>query len=166
MLSVWLIINVFILLLGAVILDLKTGRIPNCYNGIWFIYGVVLSVISGGLKGLVVGAAGGLIPVIGLMVLFAFRVLGAGDIKLFAVVGTFVGLDVIWIVIYSFLLCGLYGGALVIARLARGVISGDVRLGIVRLATNNGKCTIVAFSVFILGGFILYLWKGGYLFGI
>ena len=139
------------------VFDLKTGKIPNWYNLAWLIYGLVLIGFLEGGKGLMLGAMGGLIPVIGLMVLFAWGVLGAGDIKLFGVIGVFVGLDVVWIVIYSFLLCGIYGGGLVLTRIVRMLVKSS--------GWKYGH-TKVAFSVFILGGFIWYICKGGVNLGI
>ncbi len=160
------IMDILIMLAIAVAWDLRSGRIPNKLNGFWIIYGLLTSLMAGGIRGLLQGMAGVLIPVLGLMILFHFRVIGAGDIKLFAGVGAFVGADVFWIIIYSFLLCGIYGAVLVVIRIIKGLVTGGIRAGIIRLFTKQGSYTRVAFSLFILGGFLWYLVKGGMLLGV
>lgn len=51
--------------------------------------------------------AGMLIPIFCLGILFYFHMIGAGDIKLFAVIGSFIGKDVIWVILYSMLVNGI-----------------------------------------------------------
>lgn len=165
-LKIIVIIDILIMLAMAVAWDLRSGRIPNKLNGFWIVYGLLTSLVVGGIRGLTQGLAGVLIPVLGLMILFHFRVIGAGDIKLLAGVGAFVGADVFWIIIYSFLLCGIYGAVLVVIRLIKGLVAGGIRAGIIGILARQGSYTRVAFSLFILGGFLWYLMKGGMLLGV
>lgn len=163
--NTWKIVIVLIALVGAVILDIKTKKIPNVYNGVMIIFGVGAGLIFGGIKGLVVSLVGGLIPLC-LIVLFSRGVLGGGDIKLLMALGTFAGLEVIWLLIYSFLLCGIYGLALMVIRLVRWATAEGVKGELIVALTRNRLYTKLPFSIFVLGGYLWYLGKGGFLLGI
>ena len=79
----------------AVISDYRGWRIPNKLIGAGLIQGFVVSAVWRGLQdGLVCSIQGCVIPVMMLFVLFLIRALGAGDIKLLAVAGAFVGTGV------------------------------------------------------------------------
>ncbi|GAA4411557.1 A24 family peptidase [Quisquiliibacterium transsilvanicum] len=86
----------------AAAIDLHSRRIPNWLNLAAAITGLSASVFVAGLPGLVdsgLGIAAGLLM---LLPFFAFRVLGAGDVKMLAAVGSFAGPT-------GALMCGLYG---------------------------------------------------------
>lgn len=96
------------ILILAVIFDLRTYRIPNLLT----LIGVLISAGgsfcvrgSGGLPGIFAGIG---IPMMALFLLHRVRVLGAGDIKLLTVIGGVAGMEVLHVMIYSFLV----GGAL------------------------------------------------------
>ena len=93
---------------AAVVQDLRDWRIPNRLIAIGLMQGMIISAWMHGFgQGLLVSVSGSVIPVLILYVLFLTRALGAGDIKLFAVAGTFVGTDVVRVMIYSFLAGGV-----------------------------------------------------------
>ncbi|MBR3599405.1 MAG: prepilin peptidase [Lachnospiraceae bacterium] len=161
-----LIINILLMLAIAICLDLKSGKISNTYNLCWMIYGVLYSLlfVAGGLLNSVLGIG---IPFLGLMLLFKLGAIGAGDIKLFMAVGSFLGMQIIPVMIYSFLLCALYGvmrGATVALRRWR---KGDGTNVLQHLVAGFRGNTRVAFSVFIGLGFVVYAIKtmggGGWL---
>lgn len=92
----------------AVVCDFRNWRIPNRLIAAGLIQGFAVSAITRGLSfGFVSSIAGCIIPVAVLFVLFLIRALGAGDIKLFAVAGSFVGTDVTKVLVYSFLAGGV-----------------------------------------------------------
>lgn len=92
----------------AVAADYDSWMIPNVLVGAGLIQGLSISAaVKGPLQGLLSGIAGCMIPVAVLFVLFLIRALGAGDIKLLAVAGTFVGSDVLRVMAYSFLAGGV-----------------------------------------------------------
>lgn len=92
----------------AVVTDYERWIIPNRLIAIGLIQGFLVSAGLNGLRaGLLVSLKGCVIPVVALYVLFLCRALGAGDIKLLAVVGTFVGTDVTKVIVYSFLAGGI-----------------------------------------------------------
>lgn len=93
---------------AAVVQDLRDWRIPNRLIAIGLMQGMIISAWMHGFgQGLLVSVSGSVIPVLILYVLFLMRALGAGDIKLFAVAGTFVVTDVVRVMIYSFLAGGV-----------------------------------------------------------
>lgn len=80
-----------VLLASAIATDLKNHRIPNLLLVSALNLALILHALSGGIDGLIT-AAGGL--VIGLAILLPFYAIGgmgAGDVKLLAVVGCFLG---------------------------------------------------------------------------
>lgn len=81
----------FVLLAAAVATDFKNHRIPNLLLMPALILALTLHTMSGGIDGLIM-AAGGL--TLGLAMLLPFYVvggMGAGDVKLLGVVGSFLG---------------------------------------------------------------------------
>lgn len=94
---------------GAVWMDLRTQKVSN-----WFILtglaaGAVYRLFTEGLSGIAAFAAGVFCPILILGILFIFGALGAGDIKLFAVLGGMMGVrQVMQCMLWAFLL----GGAL------------------------------------------------------
>ncbi len=161
-----IILIVLIGLVIAAIKDMKTGKISNGYNLGFGLVGIACSLVTSGVKGLLTSLAGAVIPVVLLMVLFSKGVLGAGDIKLFSALGTFAGLEVIWLLVYSFLLCGLYGLVLMLVRFIGWLKVGRSKGTMICALTRGRHYTKVAFSVFMVGGYIWYLMKGGILLGI
>ncbi len=73
----------------AVITDLSSTRIPNILILSGLIIGIFYRVICLGDRHYIAILLGIVIPVILFFPLFALRVMGAGDIKLFAVTGAF-----------------------------------------------------------------------------
>lgn len=79
------------LLLLAVITDLKSSKISNHLILIGIITGILFDVYEYERSGVSLWLPGILLPVILLFPLFLFKALGAGDIKLFSVIGSFYG---------------------------------------------------------------------------
>jgi prepilin peptidase CpaA len=109
------------LVAGAVATDVTQRRIPNPLILLGLFLGVALATTAAGLQGSLESLAGAAAGLALLLPLFAMRWLGAGDVKLMAVIGSFVGLPgVLWVVVYT----GLAGGALALAaRWSAGRIS-------------------------------------------
>jgi prepilin peptidase CpaA len=118
------------LLVIATVSDIKTGRIPNwlvfggafdglAYNALFPLYPRDIGILFA-LGGLAVGL-GALLP------LYLFRVMGAGDVKLMAMVGAFLGASATFAACLATLIAGgvlaitlaLWSGRL--ARLGRNV---------------------------------------------
>lgn len=84
-----LIVALLVLLLGAVVTDLSTTRIPNAFILSGLIIGVFYRVLCLGERNYPVILLGIIIPVLLFFPLFLIRAMGAGDIKLLAVTGAF-----------------------------------------------------------------------------
>lgn len=88
--------------------DLKENKIKNKHLLIFIIIGVILSILSNGILGIRDSLLGIIVPFLLLFIFFVFRMLGAGDIKLFCAIGSIMGVSfVINNIIYSFLLAGV-----------------------------------------------------------
>lgn len=109
---------IFIVMLAgaAVIFDFKTFRIPNRLNFLGFMMGVTYSLIQYGVREAGKSIFWAAITIAALFALYAWGVLGAGDIKLYAALSTFVHMKIIYIIAVSFVVAALYGVVLVIKR--------------------------------------------------
>jgi len=90
----------------AVITDIWKGKIPNALIVTGFVIGWNYQAADKGIPGLLVFLGGAAVPVLLLAVLFFFRMLGAGDIKLLAVLGGFMGASAIFSCIAAAILSG------------------------------------------------------------
>lgn len=94
--------------LVAAIYDLRFRRIPNWLNLSGVVLGIGLNAYVFAQHGIVLAAAGLLLPVAVYVPLYCLRAMGAGDVKLMAAVGSIVGPQN-WVVI---LLCTALAGGL------------------------------------------------------
>src|SRR5687767_15647659 len=96
--------------------DVRYRRIPNVFVLATLVSGLIINFIAGGLPGLW-ASAGGCLLAFGLMfILHVFGAMGAGDVKLFAAVGSVVGTP---LVPETFLVVLLTGEGLVDERRLR-----------------------------------------------
>jgi prepilin peptidase CpaA len=103
------------LVLAAAIWDLKSRRIPNWLSLTGIICGLALNTFLYGTTGLK-ESAGGLGTAFGVyFLLYLVRAMGAGDVKLMAAVGSFVGPGN-WFMI--FLITAVLGGVIALVVLA------------------------------------------------
>lgn len=94
----------------AVAYDLLERRIPNCLIAGGTVLAFALAAWHGGAAELGAALAAMLLSLAAIFPFFALRMVGAGDAKLFAVVGGFVGLDAllpVWL--YTVLAGGVLG---------------------------------------------------------
>ena len=101
-------IFLFLYLFTAVLEDFHSRKIPNW----WIVFGFsmgMLFLFGENANQYHYYAVGCLIPFFLLIVLYGIRVLGAGDIKLFMVVGLFLGgIEILYVIAWSFLVGGIY----------------------------------------------------------
>ena len=97
------------LLLGAVIFDFITYRIPNRLTIPGILLGIGFRWYLYGCQGAWQGAEGCMLAIAVLFVLFLLRIVGAGDVKLLAVVGSFIGSGIWTVLLYTCICTGVLG---------------------------------------------------------
>jgi prepilin peptidase CpaA len=119
-------------LAAAVVTDVRTRRIPNWLTGA--IAGAGFGLAFGGGAVTPLQAAFGLL--LGLALMLPGHVIGAtgaGDVKLMAAVGSFLGPSLVF---RAFLYSALAGGVLALAVAMRRGLLADTMLGTTRLVTS------------------------------
>ena len=88
-------VNFCILIISAVaaIMDCLTWKISNIWLYSWMGAGFIFKGVIFGAEGIIWALAGFAVPVIILGIFFYFRMIGAGDIKLFSALGIWLGAD-------------------------------------------------------------------------
>ncbi len=113
------VVTIALLLPLAVIItyyDVLYRRIPNAFVLATLVSGVAINAIFGGLPGLLT-SLGGCALAFGLMfMLHVFGAMGAGDVKLFAAIGSVTGAQ---LVLPTFLVVVLTGGVLAMVSIIR-----------------------------------------------
>lgn len=92
--------NLVVILIGCIVAsvyDLRERRIPNWLVLFLFVIGVALALLNHRLFEFVFYV---FIAIVVLLPLFAFRQIGAGDVKLIAVIAGYFGLEIINIAFY------------------------------------------------------------------
>jgi prepilin peptidase CpaA len=165
-------IRVAVITIGVVacVTDLRTRRIPNLLTFGAALAGVAYHAITGGYTGMGHSVGGWAVGVLAFLLPFALGGLGAGDVKLIAALGAWLGpVDTIWLALYT----GIAGGlAALVVALAHGYlktaitnisvllvhwrVQGVRPLHEVTLAGSNGPR--LAYAVPILGGLLATIW--------
>lgn len=113
----------FLLPLALVITyyDVRYRRIPNPFVLATLATGIILNAAWGGLSGALASLGGCLLAFVLMLMLHVFGAMGAGDVKLFAAIGSVVGSA---LVPPTFVVVLLTGGALAVVTMFR---AGAVR---------------------------------------
>jgi prepilin peptidase CpaA len=96
--------------------DVRYRRIPNVFVLATLLSGLLINFVAGGLSGLWASAGGCLLAFAMMMVLHIFGAMGAGDVKLFAAIGSVVGTQ---LVPSTFVVVLLTGGVLAVYTILR-----------------------------------------------
>lgn len=106
-----------VILAAAITGDILRYRISNAVTAAGLIAGISFNFLTGGTAGILTAFAGAVLPAVLLFVLFALRMLGAGDIKLFCAIGAVMGaMFVTYAMIFSFLAGGVMALGIMLAR--------------------------------------------------
>lgn len=84
-------ISLLAIVMAAVLCDLQSQRIPNGVIFTGMTCGFCYQILQEGSIGFILFAGGCLMPILLFSVLYYFRMIGAGDIKLLCVLGAFLG---------------------------------------------------------------------------
>jgi prepilin peptidase CpaA len=109
--SLFIVIAVLLVPLAIIITyyDVRYRRIPNAFVLATLLSGLIVNTIYGGWNGTLASLGGCAIAFILMFILHVFGAMGAGDVKLFAAVGSLIGTQ---LVLPTFLIVILTGGAL------------------------------------------------------
>lgn len=107
-------IVLLLILIAAVYTDYRQNRIPNWIVVFGIISGCIISFIHGGVGQVLEGLLGLVLPVIILYPVFMIGAIGAGDLKLFAVVGSYLGIKGITI---SFIIAFIVGAIISLVKM-------------------------------------------------
>lgn len=110
-------IEIVVLLLLSLFSDAKYCKIKNIITMPFIIIGIITNFFLGGYDDLLQAVFGVFLPV-GLLFIFSvLKMIGAGDVKLFAAVGSIMGLSfVTYSIAYSFLCGGILSIIVLIVR--------------------------------------------------
>jgi prepilin peptidase CpaA len=101
--------------------DVRYRRIPNAFVLAGLTGGLLINVLAGGMNGLLLSVAGCLAAFAMMLVLHVVGAMGAGDVKLFAAIGSVVGLK---LVVPTFFVVVLTGGVLAVVSMLRAGNAG------------------------------------------
>ncbi len=100
----------------AAVMDLRSMQVDNGWILFSLLTGMTVQVMKHGMAGMGVFLSGAAFPFLLLAVLFCFRMLGPGDIKLFCALGGIMGIhDIGKCILVSFLLGGIISLAILIS---------------------------------------------------
>jgi prepilin peptidase CpaA len=106
-----------LLLIVSVYCDVRSYRVYNLPVLAGLLTGLIINIATDGLYGLASSLLAALLPAAALFVLFALRMLGAGDIKLFCAIGAIMGVRfAAYAIIFSFLSGGVMALGLMLFR--------------------------------------------------
>jgi len=108
--------------------DGRFRRIPNAFVLATLISGLAINTITNGWTGLLMSLGGCALAFVLMFVLHIFGAMGAGDVKLFAAIGSVIGAP---LVLPTFLVVVLTGGLLAVFTMIR---AGEVRATLLRVA--------------------------------
>ena len=159
------------LLVAACLSDLRARRIPNVLVLVTAVVGVGFAVAGAGWLAGLARAGGGLITGLGIWFpFFAFGMLGAGDVKLFAASATFLGAHA---AVEAALYTALFGGVLAAVFMVAhsGLSATAFRIGNAAhqpMLLRQGSGTHgrrLPYALAIAGGVITALWWPGHILG-
>ena len=155
----------------AVASDIRTRRIPNVLTLGGALAALVYMGATSGLSGLGAAAAGWLIGAALFFPFFALRGMGAGDVKLLAALGAWLGPnDAVWLAIFAAIAGGVFG---IVVAMAGGyfrtafrnlwVILTHWRVAGIQpvpgLTLTDSKAPRLAYALPIAAGLVVTLWR-------
>lgn len=154
-----------LILLVAVYMDRTTGKINNQLILFGLLSGFLIRLCSWSVAGISYFFFGAFVPIILLFMIYRLGALGAGDVKLYAVVGGFCGPTFIWrILVASILLGGIYSLFLLLKNRNLRATATHFMMQMNSICQSKGAVRYQAqssnrihFSIFILLGTIICL---------
>ncbi|MDO6448213.1 A24 family peptidase [Oceanobacillus profundus] len=105
----------FLFIIIAFLWDIRIQKIPNWLTAGGMLLAFILHLITNGIDGFLFSVFGLIVATVVCLVLYGFKAIGAGDVKLFAAIGGFVGIQIVlYILMYSIVCGGVIGILLLI----------------------------------------------------
>jgi len=155
----------------AVAGDIRTRRIPNVLTFGGALAALVYMGATSGLSGLESAAGGWLVGAALFFPFFALRGMGAGDVKLLAALGAWLGPnDAIWLAIFAAMAGGVFG---IVVAIASGYFRTALRnvwvmlthwrvagiQPVPGLTLTDSKAPRLAYALPIAAGLVVTLWR-------
>lgn len=160
-------LTLLVILIAAVWMDVRSGKISNRLIAMGAGLGMMFQIQECGVMGIFMVLNNIFFPVIILYLLFLMHALGAGDIKLFSVIGSFLNFKGLCSCIY---LAFLIGAVFSLVRLLHDrnliqkiqdciqyTIGAIQSRQITRYRENRSRQDVICFSIPILFGYLFYL---------
>jgi prepilin peptidase CpaA len=106
---------VSLILIEAAVIDGRSFRVPNWLTCHFLLAGLAFAGVTGGSDRLWWSTSGALVGLITLLPLYAIGGMGAGDVKLMAGLGAWIGP---WLTLEAFVVSALAGGVIALAMMA------------------------------------------------
>jgi len=121
----WISIPVVLLTVVATREDIRTRKVPNLITGPALLLGVGAHLVLGGPAGALSALAGALLAGAVLFPGWLVKWMGAGDVKLMAAVGAWLGFPLSLFAVLAALVAG--GGIAVVVAVRRGILGRSLR---------------------------------------
>ncbi len=106
---------VSLILIEAAVIDGRSLRVPNWLTCHFLLAGLAFAVLTGGSEKLMWSTAGATVGLMSLLPLYAIGGMGAGDVKLMAGLGAWIGP---WLVFEAFVATAVVGGGIALGMMA------------------------------------------------
>lgn len=116
--------------IAVIYYDVRFRRIPNTLVLMTLLTGLAVSTLYDGMHGFVGSVIGCLLAFIPMFLIHLFGAMGAGDVKLFAAIGSVIGVNLI---LPAFVFVALLGGMLAIYCMMRDGTVFSTMHGVVRI---------------------------------
>lgn len=150
---------------AAAVCDCRTRRVPNVITAAGVLVAIALAIAGVGAGPLplasIAGCAAGLLV---MLPPYALRTMGAGDVKLMAAVGAFVGpVDVCFAVLFTFMAGGAFAIAFAAWQRALPRLAGTVRAAVAASVAGIGPGAVpsigrMPYALAICAGTFACLW--------
>lgn len=163
---------VLLVAIAAAVSDVRERRIPNVLTFGAAAAAVIFGLVTAGMNGLGVSAAGWLVGVALFFPFFALGGMGAGDVKLLAALGAWVGpADVVWLALFTAMAGGVVGGFVALRHGYLRKALANVWLLITHwrvfgfkavpgFTLSDDQAPRIAYAVPILVGAVITIWRG------
>jgi prepilin peptidase CpaA len=156
--------------LVACVFDLRTRRIPNALTLTAALAALVFSIVTGGVRGAASSLTGWCVATLIWLPVYALGGMGAGDVKLIAAIGAWLGpVDILHAALYAALAGAAMAVALAVIRRRTRQTYSNVRLLLTHwrvagftphseITLENTNSPRLAYAVPILAGTVVAIW--------